>query len=66
MNSILQMMNRQVQPQNNILDRYREFANSINDPNKQLEELVNSGKVTKEQVESANEIVKLITGKSAI
>lgn len=66
MNSILQMMNRQVQPQNNIIDRYKEFANSIKDPDKQLEELVNSGRVTKEQVETANEIVKLITGKSAI
>lgn len=60
------MMNRQVQPQNNIIDRYKEFANSIKDPDKQLEELVNSGRVTKEQVETANEIVKLITGKSAI
>lgn len=66
-NPLFQMMNQQM-PMNNMLQRFQQFQQMFKgDPRQQVQQLLNSGKVSQQQynqaVQLANQFQKMIGGK---
>lgn len=62
MNPLYQMMGQQM-PNNNLLQRFQQFQQMFKgDPRQQVQQLLNSGKVTQQQYNSAVQMAQQLRG----
>lgn len=62
MNPLYQMMGQQM-PNNNLLQRFQQFQQMFRgDPRQQVQQLLNSGKVTQQQYNSAVQMAQQLRG----